>query len=914
MPCSPTARTPALAAVAFALLGIQVLAAAPDPPRATAALRIDSLSADPSPGVMVGENISYSIVFVNDGPDAAGNARVTLPTPPNTTFVSASVFDGANWALASAPPVGGTGNVVFENLSSPAPGAYAALRVSVKVKASTPHYTAIDATATASTTDAETTDPNPANNAVSVLNDAMVIPDPEEPNNTFDTATILGFGTTGNLLFSATPTYTRYDNDWYRFEVTPADAGKDLRVNVRITSPYPSPIPDGWRSDLDFDLLDGSHGVRGIAMSGSDDETIYLSDVTAGWYYLNVSYATTNYADSNAWARYAVTIEAGDDLGLGRIAGRVTDGAGAGIENVSVAAYHSPHDWGISFPTVVTDAEGYYSIATLPGPYLLYFTGHGLAANQPTVNVVDEYYADKATLAEASEIQVAAHGVTGGNAALDIGAIVSGQVTSGAGAPLMNVTVGAFDVNAVLRGYTTTDAAGQYRLIGVPLGGAKLRFSLAGFAREFYNDQPTFGPAATLATASGIEIPGRNAVLTPGGAVAGTVKDATGAGRQANVVLYSVLDSTYARATTASIASTGEYAFWNVKPGAYKVFVVPTEGSFGPEWYSDATSFAAATTVTVAEGVIASDRNIVLGTTQGADFNGDLRSDVLWRHQTGGDMWVWAVDGPAHLGDAYVQTVADADWEIRAVADFDGDADPDLLWRNRTTGEIYLWVMQGTSPVAQTYVGTVETVYDIESYGDYSADGKADLLWRHAATGELWAWIMNGPTVELQVYVDTVDPAYRIKASADFNGDGRCDILWHHETAGDVWLWLVQEESRPLPVFVGAVPDLGYQIQAAADFGGDGRADILWRHATQGDIWIWTMDGGVRTAEARVGVVADPAYQIVATGDYNGDLKADLLWWNSVNGDVWVWFMNGGAKAGEALLGIVPDTGYRIVR
>ena len=55
------------------------------------------------------------------------------------------------------------------------------------------------------------------------------------------------------------------------------------------------------------------------------------------------------------------------------------------------------------------------------------------------------------------------------------------------------------------------------------------------------------------------------------------------------------------------------------------------------------------------------------------DFTGDLKSDVLWRHATQGDVWLWPMDGPARTAETYVRTVSDPNWEIRAIADFDGD-------------------------------------------------------------------------------------------------------------------------------------------------------------------------------------------------------------------------------------------------
>jgi hypothetical protein len=298
----------------------------------------------------------------------------------------------------------------------------------------------------------------------------------------------------------------------------------------------------------------------------------------------------------------------------------------------------------------------------------------------------------------------------------------------------------------------------------------------------------------------------------------------------------------------------------------------------------------------------------------GSDFTNDLKADILWRHVTNGQIWLWPMDGTARTSETFVRTVADTDWEVRAVGDFTGDRSADIMWRNKTTGMVYLWPMNGTTPASETYVGTVDTAYDIVSSGDYDGDGKADLLWRNLSSGDVWVWLMNGATVTQASFLGTAATGYVVKGSGDLNADGRCDIVWHRATTGEVWVWLSNGTTSPDQVYVGTVPDTGYQIAQVIDFSGDGKADILWRHATNGDVWIWLMNGASRTSESWVGTVADTNYRIVSAGDYNGDLKADILWWNSSSGDVWIWLMNGTTRTSEAWVATVPDTGYHIVK
>ena len=149
------------------------------------------------------------------------------------------------------------------------------------------------------------------------------------------------------------------------------------------------------------------------------------------------------------------------------------------------------------------------------------------------------------------------------------------------------------------------------------------------------------------------------------------------------------------------------------------------------------------------------------------DYTGDLKSDILWRHATRGEVWLWPMDGTAATAQTYVRTVGEPGWEIRGQGDQTGDGKADVLWRHAPTGMLYLWTMNGTDVAAETYVGTVEPAYDIVGTGDYNGDGRSDLLWRHLANGELWVWLMDGAATLGVHYVDTVDPVYLVKGSGD---------------------------------------------------------------------------------------------------------------------------------------------------
>jgi len=296
-----------------------------------------------------------------------------------------------------------------------------------------------------------------------------------------------------------------------------------------------------------------------------------------------------------------------------------------------------------------------------------------------------------------------------------------------------------------------------------------------------------------------------------------------------------------------------------------------------------------------------------------ADLTRDGRSDVVWHHATGGDVWMWPMNGTVPLSQNQLGTVADTNWLIHGLGDQTGDGRADLLWRHAASGALFLWTMGGTTVTAQTYLGAVVTDYAIVGTADYTGDGRADILWRHQTSGEVWLWQMNGATLESVTAVATIAPAYAVVASGDLNGDGNTDLLWRHQTSGDVWAWLMNGAVATSQVHLGAVSDLGHHVVGMADHNRDGRADVLWHHVTSGDVWLWQMDGASITAITRVATVSDTNFRVVAVGDYDGDGRADVLWHHATTGAVWVWLMNGATIASATWVATVPDVGYQVV-
>jgi len=133
------------------------------------------------------------------------------------------------------------------------------------------------------------------------------------------------------------------------------------------------------------------------------------------------------------------------------------------------------------------------------------------------------------------------------------------------------------------------------------------------------------------------------------------------------------------------------------------------------------------------------------------DFDGDGKADVLWRHATSGENYVYFMDGTTiKLSEGFIRTLADLNWQVKGVGDFDGDGKADIVWRNSANGQNYLYPMDGkTIKPTEGFIRTVaDLAWQIVAVGDYDGDGKSDLLWRNSSTGQNYLCPMDGTTVK----------------------------------------------------------------------------------------------------------------------------------------------------------------------
>jgi sugar lactone lactonase YvrE len=247
--------------------------------------------------------------------------------------------------------------------------------------------------------------------------------------------------------------------------------------------------------------------------------------------------------------------------------------------------------------------------------------------------------------------------------------------------------------------------------------------------------------------------------------------------------------------------------------------------------------------------------------------------------------------------------------------DFNGDGKTDILWRNKSTGKNIVWFMNDAT--YSSYVELLQvtdTNWQVVGTGDFNSDGKTDILWRNKATGQNVVWYMNGTAYSSYAELMQVpDTNWQIVGTGDFSGDGKTDILWRNKSTGQNVLWFMNGTTYTSYAELMQVTDTNWLIVGAGDFNSDGKTDILWRNKSTGQNVVWYMNGANYSNYVELLQVTDTNWEIVGTGDFNGDGKTDILWRNKSTGQNIIWFMNGATYNSYAELMQVPDTNWEIV-
>ncbi len=286
-----------------------------------------------------------------------------------------------------------------------------------------------------------------------------------------------------------------------------------------------------------------------------------------------------------------------------------------------------------------------------------------------------------------------------------------------------------------------------------------------------------------------------------------------------------------------------------------------TDGSLAG-WTMNGGAITSSASVTSGAAVVTPDSSWSIAAI--SDFNGDGKADVLWRN-TDGTLIEWNMNGSSIASSGVIMSgpsllKPDASWSIAGVGDFDGDSRSDLLWR-KSDGTLALWTMNGSTVLSNGLVNfggsavTLDASWSVAAIGDFNGDGRRDILWRNN-DGTLAEWFMNGSTVSSSSLILSgglplkPDASWSVAGVGDFNRDGYSDILWR-KSDGTLAEWLMHGTTLTAAGAItsngaAVTPGADWHVVEIGDFNGDSCSDILWR-SDSGAITEWLMNGGTIT-------------------------------------------------------------------
>jgi hypothetical protein len=299
------------------------------------------------------------------------------------------------------------------------------------------------------------------------------------------------------------------------------------------------------------------------------------------------------------------------------VSGVVKAGNAAGVPLAGICVFAAPEFAGPG-ATARTRADGSYRLVGMStGRYAIDFSRCGNRGNY---------------LGQTRHVRVTTgQAVTGFDAFLQPGAIVSGTVTDAHGVPVAGICVQATGRHG--QGGARTHADGTYSISALPTGSYTVQFSggcgnAGSYTPQYYNGQTNRAAADPVALIAGQTMTGINAAMQPGGAITGVVTGPVGHPLSGICVAISTIGFEIPGVVDGNIQFTnnGAFAVQNLVPGLYQVNFgcQGANPKLADQWFQAQPSAALADYVSAAPGAITSGVNAVM--RPGGSISGVVRN------------------------------------------------------------------------------------------------------------------------------------------------------------------------------------------------------------------------------------------------------------------------------------------------
>lgn len=271
------------------------------------------------------------------------------------------------------------------------------------------------------------------------------------------------------------------------------------------------------------------------------------------------------------------------------VSGTVRNAAGAPLAGMVVAAYDAS---GNLSGTATTDATGLYVLTIPNGSYrVLAYDPAGVYATTFDANA-ESFETSPLRSIGGSGAQISFTLVTGGT--------IAGNIQRANGAPAANMVVEAYNLSGTRRGFTTTDAAGDYTLVLPPGEYNVVAYDPNGaLAPQFYFNARSFEEALPVEVAQS-STTAVSISLAPAGVISGTVVDAGSGQPLASMLVYAYTPAGGLVAVTTTDA-TGAYRL-ALPAGDYRLVAADDDRVYATGYSGDSRAFETAQVIDVAAG------------------------------------------------------------------------------------------------------------------------------------------------------------------------------------------------------------------------------------------------------------------------------------------------------------------------